>query len=164
MSTFGLDAAYLTDLGIAVTRWGGDGITRYNWQVDQSNAGFDWYFMAGGGITTPTPGAQVDAIVARDASAGAKTFVSVPIIQWIDKVSLWDCSYPVSEFGPQQSVNPYVHPTVRGHVTDCGNGLHTDGSQIYPRRHRHCAHPRRKYRRHAEELDRASHGQIRKRE
>ena len=131
VSTFGLDAAYLTDLGIAVTRWGGDGITRYNWQEDQSNAGFDWYFMAGGGITTPTPGAQVDAIVARDKSAGAATFVSVPIIQWIDKVSLWDCSYPVSEFGPQQSVNPYVHPTVRGATTDCGNGLHTDGSQIF---------------------------------
>ncbi|MEP7087510.1 MAG: glycoside hydrolase family 44 protein, partial [Gemmatimonadota bacterium] len=131
VSTFGLDAAYLTDLGIAVTRWGGDGITRYNWQVDQSNAGFDWYFMAGGGVTTPTPGAQVDAIVTRDKSAGAATFVSVPIIQWIDKVSVWDCSYPVSEFGAQQSVNPYVHPTVRGAVTNCGNGLHTDGSQIF---------------------------------
>ena len=130
VSTFGLDAAYLRDLGIAVTRWGGDAITRYNWQVDQSNAGFDWYFMAGGGVTTPTPGGQVDAVVARDLSAGAKTFVSVPIIQWIDKVSLWDCSYPVSEFGPQKSVNPYVHPTVRGATTDCGNGLHTDGSQI----------------------------------
>ncbi|MEO6209125.1 MAG: glycoside hydrolase family 44 protein [Gemmatimonadaceae bacterium] len=131
VSTFGLDAAYLTDLGIAVTRWGGDGITRYNWQVDKSNAGFDWYFMAGGGVTTPTPGAQVDAIVTRDKSAGAATFVSVPIIQWINSKSLWDCSYPVSEFGPQQSVDPYVHPVVRGAVTDCGNGLHTDGSQIF---------------------------------
>ncbi|MEO8880032.1 MAG: glycoside hydrolase family 44 protein [Gemmatimonadaceae bacterium] len=131
VSTFGLDAAYLTDLGIAVTRWGGDGITRYNWQVDESNAGFDWYFMAGGGVTTPTPGAQVDAIVTRDKSVGAATFVSVPIIQWINSKSVWDCSYPVSEFGPQQSVDPYVHPMVRGAVTDCGNGLHTDGSQIF---------------------------------
>jgi hypothetical protein len=130
VSTFGLDAAYLRDLGITITRWGGDGITRYNWQVDASNSGFDWYFMAGSGTTSPTPGGQVDAIVARDLSAGAKTFVSVPIIEYIDKMSVWDCSYPVSHFGPQQSVDPYVHPTIEGVTTDCGNGLRADGSQI----------------------------------
>ena len=30
VSTFGLAAAYLQDLGVTITRWGGDGITRYN--------------------------------------------------------------------------------------------------------------------------------------
>ena len=130
VSTFNIDAAYLRDLGITITRWGGDAITRYNWQEDASNAGFDWYFMAGSGTTTPTPGAQVDAIVSRDLSVGAKSFVSVPMIQYIDKVSVWDCSYPVSHYGAQQSVNPYVHPVVDGVTTNCGNGLRPDGSQI----------------------------------
>jgi uncharacterized protein YjdB len=42
VSTFGLTAANLQDLGVTITRWGGDAITRYNWQVDASNSGGDW--------------------------------------------------------------------------------------------------------------------------
>ena len=43
--------------------WGGDGTTRYNWQVDSSNAGFDWYFMGGNGEATATPSASADLMI-----------------------------------------------------------------------------------------------------
>lgn len=116
---------YLRDLGVTVTRWGGDGITRYNWQADASNAGGDWYFMAGGGSGGPTPGGQVDAVFDRNKAGGVATFVSIPIIDYINKVphGQWSCSFPRSSFPTQDAWNPYVHPTINGQVTDCGNGL-----------------------------------------
>jgi hypothetical protein len=38
-----------------------------------------------------------------------------------------DCSFPVSIFGEQQKVNPYVHPTVNGKKTDAGNAKTPEG-------------------------------------
>ena len=54
-------------IGLPSNRYGGDGTTRYNWNVDSSNAGSDWYFMAGNGQTSVTPGASVDTIVTATA-------------------------------------------------------------------------------------------------
>lgn len=126
VSTFGLTASYLQDLGVTMTRWGGDGITRYNWQVDASNAGGDWYFMAGGGSSTVTPSGSADAMVDRNKSVGVTTFLSVPIIDYVNSVpsNKSDCTFPVSIFGAQQAVNPYV--------TGCGNGMTPGNSVITP--------------------------------
>ncbi len=126
VSTFGLTASYLQDLGITITRWGGDGITRYNWQVDASNSGGDWYFMAGGGASTVTPSGSADAMVDRNKSVGVTTFLSVPIIDYVNSVpsNKSDCTFPVSIFGPQQAVNPYV--------SGCGNGMTPGDSVITP--------------------------------
>ena len=126
VSTFGLTASYLQDLGITITRWGGDGITRYNWQVDASNSGGDWYFMAGGGSSTVTPSASANAMIDRNKSVGVTTFLSVPIIDYVNSVpsNKSDCTFPVSIFGPQQAVNPYV--------AGCGNGITPGDSVITP--------------------------------
>lgn len=126
MNSYGVDPALSAELRVPVQRWGGDGTTRYNWQLDSSNAGDDWYFMAGSGISTPTPSAGPDALVDKDLASAGQTLMTIPIIPWIDGVSTTDCSYPVSLVGPQQSVNPYVHPN----GTDCGNSLAPDGSQL----------------------------------
>lgn len=126
MNNYGVDATLSAELRVPVQRWGGDGTTRYNWQLDSSNAGADWYFMAGSGSATPTPGAGPDALVDKDLASGGQTLMTIPIIGWIDGVSTTDCSYPVSLVGPQQSVNPYVHPN----GGDCGNSLAPDGSQL----------------------------------
>lgn len=118
------------EIGLPATRWGGDATTRYNWKVDATNAGADWYFMAGNGVDNPTPAKSSDEYVQKALSLGAKPIITIPIIPYINKVSQWDCSFPVSIFGPQQSVNPYVHPIVNGKQTDAGNGIRPDGSLI----------------------------------
>jgi hypothetical protein len=126
VATFGLNASYLQDLGIPITRWGGDGITRYNWQTDASNAGNDWYFMAGGSNSTVTPSGSADAMVDRNLSVGVQTFLAVPIIDYVNSVpsTRTDCTFPTSIFGTQQAANPYV--------SGCGNGVTPGGSVITP--------------------------------
>jgi hypothetical protein len=114
------------DIALPLNRLGGDATTRYNWQVDASNAGFDWFFMGGGDVTTPVPGASFDARIATDKDIGARTVITIPIIEYINKTAGWQCSYPKSVYPNQQMYNMYVHPN----GDDCGNGKDTTGKVI----------------------------------
>lgn len=123
------DATLAKEIRLPLKRWGGDATTRYNWQVDGSNAGDDWFFMAGGSGQR-VAGAGPDAFVAAAKADGGNVLMTVPIIDYVNKASDWDCSFPVSLFGPQQKVNPYVHPLVNGQKTDAGNGRKPDGTPL----------------------------------
>ena len=124
IANYGLDANFAKEIQVPNTRWGGDGTTRYNWLVDSSNAGFDWYFMGGNGGTTPVPGAQVDLMVNTYKPAAA--LITIPILPYVNKTAAWNCSFPVSVYGAQQATNPYVHPN----GDNCGNSLTTGGTQL----------------------------------
>ncbi len=126
MNSYGVDAAFAKEVHMPVQRWGGDATSRYNWQVDSSNAGFDWYFMGGNGQSNPTPGASADSFVDTNKNVGSKSLLTIPMLNYINKSSQWNCSYPVSAYGQQQSTNPYVHPN----GDNCGNSLKQDNSQI----------------------------------
>lgn len=123
------DPALAKEIALPVNRWGGDSTTRYNWRTDSSNSGDDWYFMAGG-KDRPTPSAEPDAWVTAQKALGGTVLMTIPIIDSINKATGWDCSFPVSLFGPQQKTNPYVHPIVNGQRTDAGNGRKPDGTPI----------------------------------
>ena len=123
------DPALARELCLPVVRWGGDSTTRYNWRLDSTNAGDDWFFMAGG-HPHAAPSATPDAVVASARAFGGRALLTVPIIDYLSSATNWDCSYPVSIFGPQQKVNPYVHPTLNGVRTDAGNGRTPDGKPI----------------------------------
>ncbi len=116
---YGLDLNFAREISLPNTRWGGDGTTRYNWQIDSSNAGFDWYFMGGSGSSNPTPSAGPDAMVRNFQPAGTRALITLPIIPYINSTAAWNCSFPVSVYGPQQSTNPYVHPN----NDNCGNSI-----------------------------------------
>ena len=121
--------ALAQEIRLPLNRWGGDAATRYNWQVDNTNAGDDWFFMAGGNAN-PTPSGGPDALVAGQKALGGRVLMTVPIIDYVNKATAQDSSFPVSLFGPQQKVNPYVHPIVNGQRTDAGNGRTPDGKPI----------------------------------
>jgi len=124
IANYGLDATFAKEIQVPNIRWGGDGTTRYNWQVDASNAGFDWYFMGGNGQTTPVPSASADLMVNTYKPANA--LITIPILPYVNKGSAWNCSFPVSVYGAQQSTNPYVHPN----GDNCGNSIATNGTQL----------------------------------
>jgi hypothetical protein len=124
IANYGLDATYAKEISVPNIRWGGDGTTRYNWQVDSSNAGFDWYFMGGSGTTNPTPGGSVDQMIRTYQPAHA--LITIPIIPFLNKSAAWSCSFPVSLYGAQQSTNPYVHPNGE----NCGNSIEANGTQL----------------------------------
>src|SRR5271154_1605446 len=71
IANYGLDATFAQEIKVGNIRWGGDGTTRYNWMVDSSNSGFDWYFIGGNGETTPVPGASAGLMVKTYAPADA---------------------------------------------------------------------------------------------
>lgn len=124
IANYGLDATFAKEIQVGNIRWGGDGTTRYNWHVDSSNSGFDWYFMGGNGETTPVPSASADLMVNTYKPADA--LITIPIIPYVNKSAAWTCSFPVSIYGAQQSTNPYVHPN----GDNCGNSIASDGTQL----------------------------------
>jgi Glycoside hydrolase family 44/Bacterial Ig-like domain (group 3) len=127
IANYGLDPTFAKEIQIPNIRWGGDATTRYNWQVDSSNAGFDWYFMGGNGETTVTPSGSADTMITTfKAASNAKTLLTIPIIPYVNKMAAWNCSFPVSVYGAQQSTNPYVHPN----GDSCGNSISTNGTQL----------------------------------
>jgi Glycoside hydrolase family 44/Bacterial Ig-like domain (group 3) len=127
IANYGLDAGFAKEIQVPNIRWGGDGTTRYNWQVDSSNSGFDWYFMGGNGEATATPSASADLMIhTYKATSNAHTLLTIPIIPYVNKAAAWSCSFPVSVYGAQQSTNPYVHPN----GDNCGNSITAAGVQL----------------------------------
>ena len=127
IANYSLDATFAKEIQVPNIRWGGDGTTRYNWQVDSSNAGFDWYFMGGNGESTAVPSASADLMInTYKTASNAHTLLTIPIIPYVNKSAAWSCSFPVSDYGAQQSTNPYVHPD----GDDCGNSIATNGTQL----------------------------------
>jgi hypothetical protein len=124
IANYGLDATFAQEIKVGNIRWGGDGTTRYNWQVDSSNSGFDWYFVGGNGQTSPTPSASADLMVNTYKPADA--LITIPIIPYVNKMAAWNCSFPVSVYGAQQSTDPYLHPN----GDSCGNSIATNGTQL----------------------------------
>src|SRR5659263_145050 len=39
------DAAQMSRLKVPVRRWGGNSVTRYNWETDTHNSASDWFFF-----------------------------------------------------------------------------------------------------------------------
>ena len=117
--SYGLDPAFAAEIQVPNERWGGDAASRYNWQVDSSNAGFDFFFMGGDGNPSPVPSAGADAFVHTAKAAGGQPLLTIPIIPYVNKTAAWNCSFPVRVYGPQQQTNPYIFPN----GDTCGNSL-----------------------------------------
>jgi len=126
MNNYNIDAALAKELRIPVNRWGGNHTTRYNWLVDSSNAGVDWFFMAGNGNTKPVAGAEADKFVSTNRANGSKSILTIPMIGYVNKTSAWDCSFRVTKYGSQQEINPHIKPN----GDNCGNGKRLDGTLI----------------------------------
>ena len=142
INNYSADATIFNNMNTPVQRWGGDATSLYNWEVDSSNAGLDFFYIGGSG-TDPSqvvPGQTVDAMVTFDVSHNAKSVVTIPITGWVNKFSQWNCSYPQNLY-PDQGIQwgwtafwPYFtdgSPTI-ANGSLCGSGLSpaNDGSEI----------------------------------
>lgn len=119
----------VTLLNTTLNRNGGNATTCYNWEIDATNSGNDWYFMSHPDGNTNTPSGSVDSWIRGNMSAkttnGVKSMVTIPMIGWAAKLGpnrspLW--SFSVKKYGPQQKTEPN-HP-------DMGNGFKPDGQPI----------------------------------
>lgn len=126
MNSYSIDANLAKELHIPVVRWGGDASTRYNWKVDSSNAGADWFFTGGNGNAHSVPGASIDQLVSTARANGSKSIITIPMLGYVNKTSIWNCGFSVKKYGLQEQANPYIPPG----GGECGNGKHPDGTPI----------------------------------
>jgi hypothetical protein len=118
MNDYTLNASVAESIGLPVDRWGGDATSLYNYKLDVTNAGSDWYFQNGVGATGLQATSQFNAQVKSDAAVGAKTLGTMPVEGWVAKDGT-SCSYTSTAFPQQYAFDPYN--------SNCGDGMYPDG-------------------------------------
>jgi hypothetical protein len=118
------DNALAAEIGLPVSRWGGNATTRYNWKNDVSNRASDWFYMNvpdGDNDLTVT---GLDEFVLANNGTGTDSIVTMPMIGWTPKRRLTDdrdCGFPRDVYPNQEAFEEYW---------DCGNGRFSDGTPI----------------------------------
>ena len=121
MNGYQQDPAVARAAALPLDRWGGDYTSRYNYLLDVSNSASDWYFensKAGTGVQDT--GAFNTQVVA-DASIGAKTMGTVPVLGWVAKDSS-SCSFTAAAYPSQYKFDP--------NNANCGDGELTNQTTI----------------------------------
>jgi hypothetical protein len=116
MNNYLLDTNTVTTANLAVTRWGGDATSRYNYQTNTSNSASDYYFLNGAGSGGMWPDQSFNGMVTIAATNGVKVLGTVPVQGWVANSTDGACSFTATEFPGQQSF-----------VNGCGNGTDPDG-------------------------------------
>ena len=116
--------AELNDLNSPLNRSGGNGTTRYNWQINAANHAADWYFESIGSASA-TPGTDGDDFISQSKAAGAQPMLTIPTIGWVAKLGPGRArlaSFSIAKYGPQRARAP--------DFADAGNGVATNGVDI----------------------------------
>lgn len=123
MNAYLLDPVTVANANVTVTRWGGDGTSRYNYKTDFTNAASDYYFenFASGGSMLPNASGSTSfpQYVAANATLGTKALGTVPVNGWVSNATAKACSFPAATLPGQASVNN----------DGCGNGIYPLGTQ-----------------------------------
>ncbi len=77
--------AQLQELNAPLHRSGGNNTSRYNWQLNADNRGFDWYFQSIGDASA-TAGQRADDFVTVSRTAGAQPMLTIPMIEYVAKL------------------------------------------------------------------------------
>jgi hypothetical protein len=122
-NSYDLDPVTLKLARFGSDRWGGNSTTRYNYKLNITNAGFDWFFenKANASQNHPEFGDFNDQFM-LDKASGAKTICTVPVIGWVARTRDNSCSFSVAKYGQQGKTDPQL--------PDCGNGLRPDKTKI----------------------------------
>ena len=127
------DAPTVTDSGMSVVRWGGNGTSTYNWQLHTNNADNDYYWedFNANGFGNNTDGDSVQFITDVKA-AGGNPLMTMPMLGWVAKSAEvasppnghW--SFSVAKYGAQCSVDQYNTDAGNGQQTNCTTNLATN--------------------------------------
>lgn len=115
------DAASLADLNVPLNRYGGNNTSRYNWQQNADNRGFDWYFESIA-LGPATPGGQADTFISQSRQGGAEPMMTIPMVGWVAKLGANRsklASFSRAKYGDQADCDWTWYP-------DACNGLRSD--------------------------------------
>ncbi|MEP7042098.1 MAG: glycoside hydrolase family 44 protein [Dokdonella sp.] len=125
------DAARNAQIGYTLQRWGGNSVTRYNWQVDVHNTANDYFYEnipdSDDRTQVPPIGNSADAFVAAARAAGSDALMTIPTIGWTPRADSpmnhpYFAGFSVNKYGAQQATDLYD--------PDAGNGVHTNGTPL----------------------------------
>ncbi len=139
---FPQDAPTITDSGLSVVRWGGNGASTYNWQLGTTNADNDYYFedFTFGALNNSADSDSTQFI--KDVqSAGSVPLMTMVMLPWVaqsPETSVtqggsdnYHWSFSVATFGAQCSVDPYNTDAGDGLKADCTTQLTADPNDAY---------------------------------
>ena len=113
------DEAFAREIGLPVRRWGGNDTTRYNWQIDLSNNGYDYYFE-----NNKTRDLSVDQFVERDRRTGSRTIVTVPLTGWVARNDPDACGFSLDRYAYVPLPYPFdANPPTDPFRPQCGSGI-----------------------------------------
>jgi hypothetical protein len=95
--------AQLNDLNAPLNRYGGNASSRYNWQLNASNRGFDWYFESIA-ENSATAGELGDTFIASSRAGGSEPMITIPMLDWVAKLGPGRgklASFSQSKYGAQ---------------------------------------------------------------
>ncbi|KAJ7085167.1 glycoside hydrolase family 44-domain-containing protein [Mycena belliarum] len=115
---FPTSAQYITDLGVTMSRWGGNAVTAYNPAGQFTNAGNDWFFE--NRVANPP---DADAWLGWVEGAGSESLLTIPALDWVAKDST-SYSYPATVYPGQAKFDSFL--------PNAGNGLYPNGSYVTP--------------------------------
>jgi hypothetical protein len=95
--------AQLNDLNASLNRYGGNASSGYNWQLNASNRGFDWYFESIG-ENSATAGELGDTFISTSRAGGSEPLITIPMLDWVAKLGANRgklASFSQSKYGAQ---------------------------------------------------------------
>lgn len=120
------DQSALDELNLTLNRRGGNATATYNWQINATNRGGDWYFESFGDDGGATPGASADNFIDAAKATAAEPMMTIPMVDWVAKVGpnrQGLAAYSVAKYGAQTATDPWW--------PDAGNGIRvSDGLRI----------------------------------
>lgn len=127
-------AAQAVELRWPARRWGGNSVTRYNWQNDTSNKGMDWFFMNvpedNADPSTLPSGSAADRFLEETRAAGGEPILTVPLIGWTPKARQKDWGFSVSKYGAQTQTECTATGGAFWCIPDAGNGVLAAGGNV----------------------------------
>ena len=101
------------ELGLPVRRWGGNHTSRYNWELDITNQGMDWYYE---NYQEDPAHTRLEQFLEQDLRTETRSLVTMPLMGWTPKNDPLACGFSIAKYGAQDDNDWEWRP-------DCGNGL-----------------------------------------
>jgi hypothetical protein len=109
-------AADISTLNTPLNRWGGNAVSRYNWQINANNHASDWFFESIASASA-TASADADQFINDSRNNGATPAMTIGMMDWTAKLGANRAktgSFSIAKYGPQTSSEG-----------DWGNGVST---------------------------------------
>ncbi len=124
---YGVAFASSDQLGLLrapLNRSGGNSTSGYNWQLNATKVGND-YFFESIPSDSATPGESADTFVQAARSGGSEPMLTIPMLPWIANLGPNRgklASFSVAKYGAQQKTDQWM--------PDAGNGQKPDGTKV----------------------------------